>query len=127
MKKITIFLSLLIIFACEDKKDDTPEMRTVTFINKTYKKLTITDNSGRSMFEDVIVLGHITKELTYECPSAGSCDIDYVYQWAGGSWRVCVCSEGYTYNLKYTFGFCPDNSGADAAELCTNCRNSACD
>jgi len=127
--KIFLVLSTVFIVSCEKDptSSDETQTRTVTFINKTYKDITIKDNSGRGMFEDVSVVGYATKKLTYECPSAGSCDIDFIYQWTGIFSSVCICTEGFISGTKYTFGFCPDNSSVEADVRCTSCSNSACD
>jgi len=125
--KFTLALLLILVFKCDEPTKPKSKFNTITFTNRTWKDITIVDNSGQNVFEDILVLGYSTKRLTYECPSTG-CDVDWYYSYEARYGDVAICSEGYVYNKSYTFGFCPDNlEWAEPNERCVSCQNSACD
>ena len=72
---------------------------SVFFINKVNIKITVNDNSGRGMFDDIVVEPYSSQKLTYECPSVGSCAINFVHNFNTELYDVCICFEEYT-NLE---------------------------
>ena len=96
---------------------------SVFFINKVNIKITVYDYSGRDMFDDIVVEPYGSKELTYECPSAGSCAINFVHNYNTELYDVFVCFKGYKYNETYTFGYSPSNPDVNENEKCSSCRN----
>jgi len=134
MKYKFIFLFFIVLMLSNSCKKNSTDSKTsystISFINKTDESITITDNSGKGVFIEFKVLPYSTKEITYECPEVGSCNIDWYYTYSGSMfihWRICICNEGTDYGEKYTFGYCPD-SYADEEERCQSCNNpSACD
>ncbi len=102
------------------------------------------------MFQEIKVRASNSQTLTYECPRAGSCDIDFIYTYDLGEysynrWYVSICTDSYKYNETYSltpyqlptqvalaeshkynetdsFGFWPDNPGAEENQKCSSCR-----
>ena len=62
-------------------------------------------------------------QLTYECPSVGSCAINFVHNYNREQYDVCICFEDYKYNETYTFGYLPSNTDVNENEKCSSCRN----
>ena len=93
------------------------------FINKVNTIITVNDNSGRGMFNDIVVEPYSSTQLTYECPSVGSCAINFVHNYNREQYDVCICFEDYKYNETYTFGYLPSNTDVNENEKCSSCRN----
>ena len=146
---LLILLAGMILTTCEDEPTE-PKSNTVYFFNRATITVTVKDNSGRSMFQEIKVRASNSQTLTYECPRAGSCDIDFIYTYDLGEysinrWYVCICTDSYKYNETYTltpdqlptqvalaqshkynetysFGFWPDNPDAEENQKCSSCR-----
>jgi|TARA_B100002003_G_scaffold209557_1_gene204862 hypothetical protein len=123
---LLILIAGMILTTCEDEPTE-PKSNTVYFNNRATTTVTVKDNSGRSMFEEIKVRGYNSQTLTYECPSVGSCDIDFDYTYTLGlystnRWYVCICTDNYEYNETYTFGYWPDNPDAEENQKCSSCR-----
>ena len=114
-----IFLAGIIFITCEENM---PPKNAVFFINRVNTDITIQDNSGYNMFEDIVVKPYGSKKLTYECPSNGSCDINFIHHYSSGLYDICVCFDNYEYNETYTFGYWPSNPDVDENEKCSSCR-----
>ena len=122
-KPFAMFRILLVGFifiACEE---NVLPKNSVFFINKVNIKITVNDNSGRGMFDDIVVEPYGSKKLIYDCPSVGSCTITFVHNYNTELYDVCVCFEDYKYNETYTFGYSPSNPDVNENEKCSSCRN----
>ena len=112
---LLILIAGMILTTCEDEPTE-PKSNTVYLNNRATTTVTVKDNSGRSMFEEIKVRGSNSQTLTYECPSVGSCDIDFIYtytlsdgrlvtgpgEYSDNRWYVCICTDSYKYNETYT-------------------------
>ena len=103
-------------------EENLPPKVSVEFINRTGASITIMDNSGNGMFEEVNIDPYQSKNVKYECYGGGSCNIRFDYQFSGED-EVCLCFDGYQFNERYTFGYNPSNDGVRNEEKCTACRN----
>ena len=122
-KPFAMFRILLVGFifiACEE---NVLPKNSVFFINKVNIKITVYDYSGRDMFDDIVVEPYSSQQLTYECPSVGSCAVNFVHNYNTEPYDVCVCFKGYKYNETYTFGYSPSNPDVNENEKCSSCRN----
>ena len=122
-KPFAMFRILLVGFifiACEE---NVLPKNSVFFINKVNIKITVYDYSGRDMFDDIVVEPYSSQQLTYECPSVGSCVVNFVHNYNTEPYNVCVCFKGYKYNETYTFGYSPSNPDVNENEKCSSCRN----
>lgn len=127
-----LLFALLLTHSCKKNSTESKtSYHTLTFINKTDESITITDNSGMGVFQEIKVLAFATKEITYECPpNSYDCKVDWYYTYhSSGIFYdgICICQESLTYNEQYTFGYCP-NVNAPPEESCQTCNNpNACD
>ena len=122
-KPFAIFRILLVGFIFITCEENVLPKNSVFFINKVNIEITVYDYSGRDMFDDIVVEPYGSKELTYECPSVGSCAISFVHNYNTELYDVCVCFEGYKYNETYTFGYSPSDPDVNENEKCSSCRN----
>ena len=122
-KLLAIIRFFLVGFICITCEENVLPKNSVFFINKVNIEITVYDYSGRDMFDDIVVEPYGSKELTYECPSLGSCAINFVHNYNTELYDVCVCFEGYKYNETYTFGYSPSNPDFNENEKCSSCRN----
>ena len=122
-KLFAIFRILLVGFIFITCEENVLPKNSVFFINKINIEITVYDYSGRDMFDDIVVEPYGSKELTYECPSVGSCAINFVHNYNREQYDVCVCFEDYKYNETYTFGYSPSNPDVNENEKCSSCRN----
>ena len=113
------FLLCIHTMACEE---NLPPKVSVDFINRTGATITVLDNSGSSMFQDVIVKPYQLKNLTYECQGGGSCNLRFEHKFSG-DYDVCICSDSYQHNERYSFGYQPSNEAVNDDEKCNYCRN----
>jgi|TARA_B100001750_G_scaffold243595_1_gene259180 hypothetical protein len=122
-KLLAIIRFFLVGFICITCEENVLPKNSVFFINKVNTIITVNDNSGRGMFNDIVVEPYSSTQLTYECPSVGSCAINFVHNYNREQYDVCICFEDYKYNETYTFGYLPSNTDVNENEKCSSCRN----
>jgi len=121
---ISLIVGLLFIISCEDKKEE-PTYNEFTFYNKTFKQITVIDNSGKTSpdFNEFIIFPHSLKTI-----SSTSTQLSFSYTWRFSSWSTCICTSG---KGDFTFGFCPDEDFEGISnylelygdERCNSCNN----